>query len=65
MIACVFVCVHTRYSTCTSNHAWVSFEGFGEAYNDAFALPRQQGAMMSHYNYYNTSWTIALVGYGS
>ena len=28
------------------NHAWVSFQGFAEAYNDAFPLPRALGKCM-------------------
>ena len=26
------------------NHAWVSFEGFAEAYNDAFCVSKENGA---------------------
>ena len=25
------------------NHAWVSFQGFGESFNDAFSVPKELG----------------------
>ena len=29
-----------------SNHSWVSFQGFAEAYNDTFQLPKETGTQV-------------------